>query len=171
MGRKNSSLRGRIVLTLFMLLLLCLGSGVLLDASREFMESLEALSWPTVVGNVTRSELKIETHKIKTRSSDQIRRTATEETIIPLIDYTFEVDGKEFQGNRMVLSLLGSLRVPSEIVKLKWEHINWEAKRIFVVDSSKTEHHSKRQLRVIPLLPQIEKELLKLHLEADDGGE
>lgn len=49
--------------------------------------------------------------------------------------------------------------------------INWEAKRIFIVDSSKTEHRAKRQLRVIPLLPQIEAELVKLHLEADEGAE
>lgn len=74
------------VLTLFMLLLLCLGSGLLLTASREFMESLEAMSWPTAVGRVTRSELKIETHKIRTRSENGIRRSATEDTFVPLID-------------------------------------------------------------------------------------
>lgn len=48
--------------------------------------------------------------------------------------------------------------------------INWEAKRIYIVDSSKTEHYAKRQLRVIPLLLQIETELLKKHLEADEGA-
>jgi len=49
--------------------------------------------------------------------------------------------------------------------------INFEAKRIFIVDSSKTEHHRRRAIRSIPLLPQIETELLKLHLEAEDGEE
>ncbi len=101
MGKKESSLKGRMVLTLFMLLLLCLGSGLLIDASREFMESLDAMSWPTVVGKVVRSELKMETHRIRTRSSEGIRRSATEDTFVPLIDYTFEVDGKEFQGTRV----------------------------------------------------------------------
>ncbi len=71
----------------------------------------------------------------------------------------------------LVLSRLGAVRVPSEIAKLKWEHVNWESKRIFIVDSSKTEHHKRRAVRAIPLLPQIETELLKLHLEAEDGAE
>ncbi len=101
MGRKNSSLRGRMVLTFFMLLLLCIGGGLLLGASSEFMESLEAMSWPTVVGKVTRSELKVETQKIKTRSSDGIRRSASEDIFIPMINYTFEIDGKEHQGTRV----------------------------------------------------------------------
>jgi integrase len=71
----------------------------------------------------------------------------------------------------LVLSRLGAVRVPSEIAKLKWEHVNFEAKRIFIVDSSKTERHKRRAIRAIPLLPQIETELLKLHLEAQDGEE
>lgn len=71
----------------------------------------------------------------------------------------------------LVLSRLAAVRVPSEIAKLKWEHINFEKKRIFIVDSSKTEHHAKRAVRAIPLLPQIEAELLKLHLEAEEGAE
>ncbi len=100
MGREKSSIGGRLALTVFMLLLLCLGGGLLLGTSRELMESLEAMSWPTVVGEVTRSELKIETHSIRTRSSNGIRGSAKEDIYTPLIDYTFEVDGKEFQGNR-----------------------------------------------------------------------
>ncbi|MEQ1829414.1 MAG: DUF3592 domain-containing protein [Pirellula sp.] len=109
MARKKSSLGGRMVLTLFMLLLLCIGSGMLLSASREFMESLEALSWPTAVGKVTRSELKTETQKFRTRSSDGIRRSATEDIFTPMIDYTFEVDGKEFQGTRLTSVRGGTL--------------------------------------------------------------
>ncbi len=71
----------------------------------------------------------------------------------------------------LVLSRLGAVRVPSEIAKLKWEHINFDAKRIYIVESSKTEHHKRRAIRAIPLLPQMETELLKLHLEAEDGSE
>jgi hypothetical protein len=63
------------------------------------------------------------------------------------------------------------LRIPSEAQGLKWDHIAWEAKRISIVSSSKTEHHAKRQIRIIPLLPAMEKELLKLHFEAEDGAE
>jgi integrase len=71
----------------------------------------------------------------------------------------------------LVLARLGALRIPSEAQGLRWDHIAWDAKRISVVASSKTEHHAKRAVRIIPLLPQIEKELLALHLEAEEGAE
>jgi len=71
----------------------------------------------------------------------------------------------------LVLARLGALRIPSEAQGLRWDHIAWEAKRISIVASSKTEHHAKRAVRIIPLLPAIEKELLSLHLEAEEGAE
>jgi integrase len=71
----------------------------------------------------------------------------------------------------LVLARLGALRIPSEAQGLRWDHIAWEAKRISIVASSKTEHHAKRAVRIIPLLPAIEKELLSLHLQAEDGAE
>ena len=71
----------------------------------------------------------------------------------------------------LVLARLGAFRIPSEAQGLKWEHIAWEAKRISVVLSSKTEHHKNRAVRIVPLLPAIEAELLKLHLEAPEGAE
>ncbi len=69
----------------------------------------------------------------------------------------------------LVLARLGALRIPSEASALKWDHIAWEAKRISIVSSSKTEHHANRRMRLVPLLPAIEAELLKLHLEAPSG--
>jgi len=71
----------------------------------------------------------------------------------------------------LVLARLGALRIPSEAQGLRWDHIAWDAKRISIVSSSKTEHHAKRAVRIVPLLPVIEKELLALHLEAEDGAE
>jgi integrase len=71
----------------------------------------------------------------------------------------------------LVLARFGALRCPSEVTRLKWDDIAWEAKRISIVSSSKTEHHASRGIRIVPLLPQIERELLKLHLEAEDGAE
>lgn len=109
MGKKKSSLVGRLVLTLFMLLLLGVGGNLLLGASRELMESLEAMSWPTVAGKVTRSELKVENHEIKTRSDSGIRRSVTEETYTPVVDYTFEVNGIELHGSRIASVRGGTL--------------------------------------------------------------
>ncbi len=71
----------------------------------------------------------------------------------------------------LVLARIGAFRIPSEAQGLKWDHIAWEAKRISIVGSSKTEHHAKRQIRIVPLLPAIEKELLALFAEAPDGAE
>jgi len=71
----------------------------------------------------------------------------------------------------LVLARLGALRMPSEAQGLRWDDIAWEAKRISIVLSSKTEHHAKRAIRILPLLPAIETELLKLFAEAEDGAE
>jgi integrase len=71
----------------------------------------------------------------------------------------------------LVLARIGGFRIPSEAQGLKWEHISFEQRRIFVVNSSKTEHHKNRKLRVVPLFPDVERELLKLHCEATPGEE
>jgi integrase len=71
----------------------------------------------------------------------------------------------------LVLARIAAFRIPSEAQGLKWEHISFEQKRLFVVNSSKTEHHKNRNLRVVPLFPEVEKELLKLHCEATPGEE
>jgi hypothetical protein len=70
-----------------------------------------------------------------------------------------------------VLARLGALRIPSEAQGLRWDHIAWDSKSISIVASCKTEHHAKRQVRLIPLFPAIETELLKLFAEAEDGAE
>ena len=70
----------------------------------------------------------------------------------------------------LVLARLGALRIPSEAQGLKWDHIAWDTKRIRVVDSSKTEHHAKRAIRIVPMLPEIERELLAWFAEASEGA-
>jgi integrase len=69
----------------------------------------------------------------------------------------------------LVLARLAAFRIPSEAQGLKWEHIAWEAKRISIVGSSKTEHHDQRQIRIVPLFPDIERELLKLYAEPTES--
>jgi integrase len=71
----------------------------------------------------------------------------------------------------LVLARIAAFRIPSEAQGLKWEHISFEKKRLFVVNSSKTEHHKNRKLRIVPLFPEVERELLKLHCEAAPGSE
>ncbi len=47
----------------------------------------------------------------------------------------------------------------------------WDAKRISIVASSKTERHERRAIRILPLFPAIEKELLALFTEAEEGAQ
>lgn len=69
----------------------------------------------------------------------------------------------------LVLARIGALRIPSEAAKLEWAHVDFDAKRIHVVGSSKTERHAKREVRTVPMLPEIEKELLAWHMEGPSG--
>ncbi len=46
------------------------------------------------------------------------------------------------------------MRCPSELLALKWEHVNWEKMR-FTVHASKTEHHESAGIRVVPIFPEL----------------
>jgi len=69
--------------------------------------------------------------------------------------------GKEFNMAR-----IGGLRVPSEIIPLRWTDIDFENKQ-FLVTSPKTEHHVNGENRWVPLFPELE-ELLREELQAPD---
>jgi len=61
------------------------------------------------------------------------------------------------------LARYGGLRVPSEVVALRWGDIDW-ANETFTVTSTKTEQHEGKGSRVVPIFP----ELLPLLQEAFD---
>lgn len=52
------------------------------------------------------------------------------------------------------LARYGGLRIPSELVPLKWSDIDWE-KEQFLVHCQKTEGHDGRETRWVPLFPEI----------------
>lgn len=54
----------------------------------------------------------------------------------------------------VALARYGGLRVPSELLKLEWGHVDWANKRM-TVPSPKTEHHEGRAFRVIPIFPEL----------------
>jgi len=64
------------------------------------------------------------------------------------------------------LARYGGLRIPSEVVKLRWGDIDW-ANETFTVTSPKTEHHEGKGTRVVPIFPA----LLPLLQEAFDMAE
>lgn len=60
-----------------------------------------------------------------------------------------------------VLARWAALRIPSEIQSLRWSDIHWEQNR-FHVHATKTEHHSDKGNRVVPLFPEVRAALNEL---------
>jgi len=84
------------------------------------------------------------------------------DTIAKVIEACPNVEWRLLVG----LARYGGLRVPSEVVPLRWGDIDWD-KGTFTVTSSKTEHYEGKGSRVVPIFP----ELLSLLEEAFDMAE
>ncbi len=52
------------------------------------------------------------------------------------------------------LARWGGLRCPSEVLRLKWQDVDFEHSR-FTVHSSKTEHHADSGIRTVPMFPEL----------------
>jgi len=52
------------------------------------------------------------------------------------------------------LARFGGLRCPSEVVRLKWQDIDFANDR-FTVHASKTEHHADGGIRTVPMFPEL----------------
>ena len=52
------------------------------------------------------------------------------------------------------LARFGGLRCPSEVLRLKWEDVDFEREQ-FTVHSSKTEHHSDGGIRIVPMFAEL----------------
>ena len=73
---------------------------------------------------------------------------------------------------RLVFALarFGGLRVPSEVLRLRWTDIDWEHNKVRVC-SPKTEHHEGGGERLIPLFPELRPYLLEVFETAQVGAE
>ena len=63
----------------------------------------------------------------------------------------------------------GGLRCASEVIRLKWEDVNWEKMR-FTVHASKTEHHSDAGIRMVPIFPELYPHLRDAFEDAESGS-
>ena len=68
------------------------------------------------------------------------------------------------------LARFGGLRIPSEALSLKWEHVDWERNELFI-PSPKTEHHEGHESRLIPLFPELRALLQEAFEQAPDRAE
>lgn len=69
----------------------------------------------------------------------------------------------------IALSRYGGLRTPSEQLGLRWDDIDWEGGKI-VIRSPKTEHHTGKDKRIIPLFTEL-LPFLEAMKAATDGGQ
>lgn len=79
--------------------------------------------------------------------------------ILPITDYERLIEACPNSTWRVIIALgrIGGLREPSELVGLKWEHVNWHTGKILIT-SPKTKRYGKAQ-REIPLFQRLEIEL------------
>ena len=68
------------------------------------------------------------------------------------------------------LARFAGLRIPSELMPLRWSDINWSKKQIRV-RSPKTEAHAGHAERQVPLFPELQPLLLTAFEEAPEGAE
>jgi len=66
------------------------------------------------------------------------------------------------------LSRYGGLRVPSEVVRLTWQDVDFEAGRL-TINAKKTEHHEDGGVRFCPIFPELRPFLQTLYDQANPG--
>lgn len=66
------------------------------------------------------------------------------------------------------LARFGGLRCPSELLRLKWEDVDFEHER-FTVHSSKKEHCSDEGIRVVPMFPELTPLFQEMFDQAEPG--
>ena len=90
---------------------------------------------------------------------------------IPRDWYEKLLDACPSQSWRTLLALcrIGGLRNPSETSRLTWDKVNWETGAI-LIESPKTEHHAGKESRIIPMFPELKKELKAQWELTEEGG-
>ncbi len=93
--------------------------------------------------------------------------------IVPMTDYRRLLEACPCKDWRCIVSLtrIGGLRCPSEVLRLRWEDVDWE-RGCFLVRSPKTEHHEGKEGRTVPIFPELKEELENLFFDpASEGRE
>jgi integrase len=69
----------------------------------------------------------------------------------------------------IALARYGGVRVPSEVLALRWGDVLWDQSKI-LIRASKTEHHVGKESRLIPLFPELKSHLLGAFAQAKEGA-
>lgn len=101
----------------------------------------------------------------KTQALDNRKRFIAAETVERVIQAADDPEWKAI----FALCRYGGLRCPSEVIALRWEDIDFVSQR-FLVRSPKTEHHIGKDVRVVPLFPELKRYLEELrHANGAEG--
>ena len=104
--------------------------------------------------------------KGKVHGNEARQRFITREQVQKAIDACPDAEWRLL----VALARYGGLRIPSEALSLKWEHVDWERDRI-TVPSPKTEHHEGKGKRLIPMFPELKPYLEEVWEQAAEGTE
>lgn len=88
------------------------------------------------------------------------------ETITRVIDACPSAEWRLLVG----LARYGGLRIPSEVVPLRWGDIDWD-KEAITITSPKTEHHEGKGSRLVPIFPELRPLLSEAFDLAGEGTE
>lgn len=93
------------------------------------------------------------------------------EFYITMKHYEKLLDACPDQTWRTIVALcrIGGLRNPSETLAMRWEDVNWDENRV-LIHSVKTEAYEGKATRIIPLFPELKKELERQLQEAEKGS-
>ena len=73
-----------------------IGIGLLVFGLRQRQKAKATEKWPTVNGNIVSARIEQQTHTERSQG-----RTYTRTSHTPVVEYTYEIGGKAFQGNRI----------------------------------------------------------------------
>jgi integrase len=99
-------------------------------------------------------------------------RNKSKDRIVSAADYEKMLAACPNQEWRTIIALAryGGLRCPSEVALLRWSDVHWSKNRFFV-RSPKTEHHDEGESRIVPLFPELRKELDTLFFSYENNEE
>jgi len=103
--------------------------------------------------------------KAGSQKNPQRQRFISRAVIDKAIEYAPDIEWKLI----IALARYGGVRVPSEVLALRWQDVYWDQAKV-LVRASKTEHHVGKESRLIPLFPELKMYLLQAFEQAEDGA-
>lgn len=155
---------------------------VRLEEWKDFLLTQKGLSESTVAGAIAKAKAVFNwAVKRKWLAASPFKDLACGEyenrkndRFVEMTHYYRLLDACDCQEWRTIISLarIGGLRAPSEVMRLRWEDINWEGNQFYVrpLPSRNPKRKKGKEGRWTPLFPELRDELEKLFLSDESEG-